>query len=63
MPRFNAVKVFSTTMIADRAVLGERVTQWLASQGGLEIVDLVISQSSDSRFHCVTMTLFYNERA
>lgn len=29
--RFNGVKVFSPTMVNDRAKLGEPVTEWIAS--------------------------------
>jgi hypothetical protein len=56
---FDAAKVFSATMIADRKVLGETVTAWLDANRGLEIVDLVLTQSSDSRFHCLSITVFY----
>lgn len=58
---FNGVKVFSATMVADRAVLGEKVTEWLRANPHIEIVDKVITQSSDERFHCLAITLFYNE--
>jgi hypothetical protein len=40
--RCNGVKVFSSTMVAQRAVLGE---------------------SSDSRFHCVSIAVFFSEAA
>ena len=60
--RFNAVKVFSATKAVDRAQLGETVTTWLASHSGIAISDLVIRQSSDAQFHCVSITLFYLQR-
>ena len=30
---------------------------------GLEIVDKIVTQSSDSEFHCLTITLFYKHGA
>ena len=56
---FNGVKVFSATMYAQRAELGETVSKWLAANPGCKPVDLVQTQSSDAAFHCVTITLFY----
>lgn len=59
--RFNAVKVFAATLHQDRARLGERVTEWLQApdQRRIEIVDIVVRQSSDAGFHCVTIAVFY----
>lgn len=57
--RFNGVKVFSATMVADRTVLGEKVSEWLASRPGYELADIVVTQSSDAAFHCIAMTVFY----
>lgn len=59
--RFNAVKVFSSTMAQDRERLGERITAWLREHPGIHIVDRTVTQSSDEAFHCVTVTLFYRE--
>jgi hypothetical protein len=59
---FNGVKVFSATMAAERDQLGEKITQWLAGQQDLEIVDKIVTQSSDEAFHCLAITLFYNSR-
>lgn len=56
---FNGVKVFSATMVADRNVLGEKVTEWLAAHPKFEITDIVVAQSSDSAFHCISITVFY----
>jgi hypothetical protein len=58
---FNGVKVFSATRIADREQLGERVTTWIADQPELELVELIVTQSSDASFHCVAITVFYQE--
>jgi hypothetical protein len=59
---FNGVKIFSATMFADRGQLGERVTAWLAT-GQRKLTDIVVTQSSDAAFHCVTISIFYYEPA
>ena len=56
---FNGVKVFSATMFADRDQLGEKVTTWIAAHPDLELVEIVVTQSSDASFHCVAITVFY----
>ena len=56
---FTGVKVFSATLAADRERLGDRVTAWLAQQRGVSVVDVIVTQSSDSSFHCVAITLFF----
>ena len=58
---FNGVKVFSATMAQDRDQLGEKITQWLATHPGVEIVDKIVTQSSDEAFHCLAITIFYWE--
>jgi hypothetical protein len=59
--KFNGVKVFSATMVADRDQLGEKVTAWMASHPQLKVTDIVITQSSDEAFHCIAITVFYAE--
>lgn len=57
---FTGVKVFSTTLARDRENMGENITKWLKeNQNSVEVVDKVVTQSSDKEFHCVTITLFY----
>lgn len=56
---FNGVKVFSATMHRDRDQLGEHVTQWMADHPQSQIVSIVMAQSSDASFHCVTCALFF----
>jgi hypothetical protein len=56
---FNGVKVFSATKHMEREVLGERVTEWLQHNPGVQVVDKVVSLSSDSEFHCLCVTIFY----
>lgn len=58
---FNGVKVFSATMAQDRERLGEKVTAWIRANPQITIVDRIVSQSSDSRFHCISITVFYSE--
>jgi hypothetical protein len=53
------VKVFSATKAKERELLGELITDWIRSHPDHEIVDKIVTQSSDSEFHCLTITLFY----
>jgi hypothetical protein len=59
--KFNGVKVFSATMVADRDQLGEKVTNWMAANQAKKVTDIVITQSSDEAFHCIAITVFYWE--
>ncbi len=59
--RFNGVKIFSATMAQERDRLGERITEWMREHPAYEIVDTVVTQSSDEAFHCLVITLFYYE--
>ncbi len=61
MEAFDGVKVFSATKFAERHQLGEEVTKWIRNSN-VTIVDKVVTQSSDSEFHCLAITLFYKER-
>ncbi|MCK5799493.1 MAG: hypothetical protein KAI47_20020 [Deltaproteobacteria bacterium] len=58
---FNGVQVFSATMAKERDHLGNRVTDWIRSHPDLDVVDTVVTQSSDDAFHCLAITLFYHE--
>ena len=59
--KFNGVKVFSATMVADRDQLGEKVTAWIANNKEKKVTDIVITQSSDEAFHCIAITVFFWE--
>lgn len=59
---FHGVEVFSATMAKERSRLGEKVTEWLRNNEDVEVVDKIVTQSSDSEFHCLTITLFYAEK-
>jgi folate-dependent tRNA-U54 methylase TrmFO/GidA len=60
---FDGVKVFSTTLARDREGLSDRITRWLRENPNLEVVDKVVTQSSDKEFHCLTFTFFFRDRA
>lgn len=59
---FTGVKVFSTTLARDRETMGEAITKWIKDNPGLEIVDRVVTQSSDKEFHCLSITLFFRQK-
>lgn len=59
---FTGVKVFSATKAKEREELGENVTRWMKSNSDLEVVDRVVTQSSDNEFHCYTLVLFYKHK-
>lgn len=59
-PKFDSVKVFSATKAQDRERLGDVITDWLHRNPGIDVVDKVVTQSSDSEFHCLAITFFYN---
>ena len=61
--QFTGIKVFSTTLARDREMMGETITKWLKENPNAEIVDKVVTQSSDKEFHCLTITLFYRQRS
>ena len=57
------VKVFSATKAKERELLGEVITDWMrTNQDRVDIVDKIVTQSSDSEFHCLTITLFYRHK-
>lgn len=63
MSAFNGVKVFAATMAQQRASLGDQIEHWLEAmrqRPGFEIVDVIVRQSSDDAFHCLTYIFFYN---
>jgi len=60
---FTGVKVFSATKARDREELGETITRWLRANADLEVVDKVVSQSSDDEFHCFSIVFFYRHKS
>jgi hypothetical protein len=59
--QFNGVKVFSATQYREREVLGETITAWIQANPDKQITDIVQTQSSDSSFHMIAITVFYYE--
>jgi len=57
--RFNGVKIFSATVAHDREALGDKVTAWIRNNPQKEVVETVVTQSSDEAFHCIAITLFF----
>jgi hypothetical protein len=57
--RFTGVKVFSASTYTYRGRLGETVTDWLAAHPEIELVDMVVTQSSDASFHLISICVFY----
>ncbi len=57
---FNGVKVFSATKAKDREELGEHITRWIRANPDVRVTDKIVTQSSDSEFHCITITLFFH---
>lgn len=62
MENVTGVKVFSATKAKEREALGEAITEWIRGNPNNEIIDKIVTQSSDSEFHCLTITLFYRVR-
>ena len=60
---FTGVKVFAATKAKDREELSENVNRWIKSNQDLEIVDKVVSQSSDDEFHCYSLVIFYKQKS
>ena len=54
------VKVFTATKARDREMLGDMITRWLADNPRARVLDKIVTQSSDSQFHCLSITLFYD---
>jgi hypothetical protein len=52
-------KVFTATKAKDREELGEVLTRWIRDNPRAKILDKIVTQSSDSEFHCLSITLFY----
>ena len=55
---FDSVKIFSATKARERVGRGDRATEWIREESP-KIVKVVVRQSSDSEFHCITLVFFY----
>ena len=56
------MKVLSATKARDRDQLGDVITNCIRAHPELDILDKVVTQSSDAEFHCLTITLFYRSK-
>ena len=59
---FTGCKVFSATKAREREEISTRINEWLEANKDVDIVDKVVTQSSDREVHCLTITLFYNRK-
>lgn len=48
-------------MARERERLGDRVSDWLAANPQLEVLQTIVSQSSDSEYHCLSLVLLCAE--
>lgn len=55
------VKVFTATKAKEREGLGDRLTEWIRKSPPAEILDVQVTQSSDEEFHCLTISILYEE--
>lgn len=51
--------MFSATKAKDREYLGETITDWIRTHPEYEVFDRIVTQSSDSEFHCLAITLAF----
>lgn len=65
MSTFNGVKIFCATLVHSRSQIGDLVTLWLEdarkTRPGFQIADILIRQSSDRAYHCLTILVFFRE--
>ena len=59
---FTGVRIFTSTLSAARAQLGDEVTRWIDANPQFQTTEIVQTQSSDRAYHCLTLTLFYRNR-
>lgn len=59
---FDGMEIFSASKHEERSRLGQRVTEWRATNSTFVITDVRLTQSSDNEFHCVTIAIFYKTK-
>lgn len=62
VPAMTGMKVFSATKAREREFLGETITDWIVAHPELLVVGKVVMQSSDSEYHCLSITVLYRKR-
>jgi hypothetical protein len=60
---FDGLTVFSATTSYRRDVLGNDITEWLRRHPELTPVETVVQLSSDKRFHCMSIVIFWRRDA
>lgn len=55
---WTSCRVFSATLHRQRQTLGEQVTEWIRRER-VEVVDVVVRQSSDREYHCISVVVFH----
>ncbi len=53
------IKVFSSSRPNRADLVGDRLTEWLSAQPSWAKYKFVVTQSSDSRFHCFSITVIW----
>lgn len=61
--QINLVKVFSATKSRLRDGLGDHITRWLRANPNIQVIEGVVSLSSDRYFHCLSIVLLCHETA
>lgn len=56
---YHGLKVFTATTLGRRDGLGEDVTAWLRAHPERIPVLTFVRQSSDARFHCLSILIFW----
>lgn len=56
---YDGLKVVSVTTPKRRAQLGDELTAWLHAHPDRRPVHVIVRQSSDSRYHCVSILVFW----
>ncbi len=60
--RIDGVKVFSKSKFAERAVMGEDVTEWMRNNPQCRLLQYNVVQSSDREFHCLSIVITWTTR-
>lgn len=55
----DGLKVVSVTTPSRRAHLSDEVTTWLQAHPDRRLVDVIVRQSSDTHYHCISILIFW----
>ena len=56
---YEGIKVVSVTTPTRRAQLGDELTAWLQAHPNRAPVHVMVRQSSDTRYHCISILVFW----